>query len=131
MTKIRENMDLRNKRILIVDDDSSFVAMLEYILAGEGYAVETASDGFDALEKDLTALPDLIVLDIMMPKIDGYKFARMIKSNPNTREIKLIICSARANTGDVQRGLELGADAYLCKPFNPDHLLAKIHTLLS
>ena len=131
MTKIRENMDLRNKRLMIVDDDASFVSMLEFILTGEGYAVETATDGFDALEKDLTTLPDIIILDIMMPKIDGYKFARMLKSHPKTREIKLVICSAKASPGDVQRGLELGADAYLCKPFNPDYLLAKIQTLLS
>lgn len=131
MTKIRENMDLKNKKILIVDDDASFVTMLEYILLGEGYAVETAIDGFDALEKELMALPDLIVLDIMMPNIDGYKFTRMIKSHPKTQTIKLLMCSAKAGSGDVQRGLELGADDYICKPFNPDHLLAKIRTLLS
>src|SRR5437879_1093403 len=103
-------------RILVVDDEIYIVHILDFSLGMEGYEVITALDGEQALEKLKTDKPDLIVLDIMMPKLDGYEVCKAIKSNPETRHIPVILLSAKGRNVDQKLGFDVGADDYITKP---------------
>jgi DNA-binding response OmpR family regulator len=117
-------------RILVVDDEIYIVHILDFSLGMEGYEVITALDGEQALEKLKTEKPDLIVLDIMMPKLDGYEVCKSIKSSPDTRHIPVILLSAKGRNVDQKLGFDVGADDYITKPFSPRKLVERINQLL-
>ncbi|MBL7151281.1 MAG: response regulator [Candidatus Omnitrophica bacterium] len=118
------------KRILLVDDEAQLVEMVKMRLEASGYEVLSAFDGQEALDKARKEKPDLIILDLMLPKIDGYKVCRMLKFDEKYKNIPIILFSARAQETDVKLGKEVGADAYITKPFDPPSLLEKIKELL-
>jgi two-component system alkaline phosphatase synthesis response regulator PhoP len=117
-------------KILVVDDEIYIVHILDFSLGMEGYEVVTALDGEQALEKLQSDRPDLIVLDIMMPKLDGYEVCKAIKSDPETRQIPVILLSAKGRNVDQKLGFEVGADDYITKPFSPRKLVERINQLL-
>ena len=117
------------KKILVVDDESDLVAMISIRLEASGYKVVAAYDGQEALEKVRQENPDLIVLDIMIPKLDGYKVCRMLKFDEKYKHIPIILFSARAQESDKKLGERVGANAYITKPFEPKVLLDKIKEL--
>ena len=117
-------------RILVVDDEIYIVHILDFSLGMEGYEVITALDGEAALEKLKTERPDLIVLDIMMPKLDGYEVCKVIKANPDTAHIPVILLSAKGRNVDQKMGFDVGADDYITKPFSPRKLVERINQLL-
>ena len=118
------------KRILLVDDETQLVEMVKIRLEASDYEVLCAYDGQEALDKARKEKPDLIILDLMLPKIDGYKVCRMLKFDEKYKNIPIILFSARAQETDVKLGKEVGADAYISKPFDPPSLLGKIKELL-
>lgn len=120
---------MQNK-ILVTDDSPTIVAMIKEFLGSAGYNVITASDGQEALDKCKKDRPDLIILDLMLPKIDGYKVCAMLKFDKNYSKIPIIILTARAGESDKDLGLEVHADAYITKPFEPDALLTKVKELI-
>ena len=117
-------------RILVVDDEIYIVHILDFSLGMEGYEVITALDGEQALDRLKKDRPDLIVLDIMMPKLDGYEVCKAIKSNPDTRHIPVILLSAKGRNVDQKMGYDVGADDYITKPFSPRKLVERINQLL-
>ena len=118
------------KKILVTDDSPTIVAMIKELLESNGYVVVTASDGQEALDKTKKEKPDLIILDLMLPKIDGYKVCAMLKFDKNYSKIPIIILTARAGESDKELGSEVHADAYVTKPFEPNTLLAKVKELI-
>ena len=118
------------KRILVVDDEADLLEIISLRLQAYDYEVVTAIDGQDGLDKARKEKPDLIILDLMLPKIDGYKVCRMLKFDEKFKQIPIILFTARAQESDVKLGKEVGADAYLTKPFEPEVLLAKIKELI-
>jgi len=118
------------KRILVVDDEVQLVEMVKIRLEANGYEVLSAYDGQEGLEKIRKEKPDLIVLDLMLPKLDGYKVCRMIKFDEKYKNIPIILFSARAQDSDKEMGVQVGANGYITKPFEPKVLLSKIKELL-
>ncbi|HVL32751.1 MAG TPA: response regulator [Actinomycetota bacterium] len=116
---------------MVVDDDRVIQQLVEVNLELEGYEVVKAGDGEEALTAIESFNPDLIVLDVMMPRMDGREVCRRIKGNPETQHIPVIFLSARAQDMDVQSGLELGASAYLTKPFDPVDLIETVERVLA
>ena len=119
-----------SKRILLVDDEKDMVYAVKLQLEANNYEVITASDGQEGLEKARREKPDLIILDLMLPKIDGYKICRMLKFDEKYKKIAIILFTARSQKNDEKVGFEVGADAYITKPFDPKVLLEKIKILL-
>jgi two-component system alkaline phosphatase synthesis response regulator PhoP len=117
-------------KILVVDDEVYIVHILDFSLGMEGYEVVTALDGEQGLEKAFAERPDLIVLDIMMPKLDGYETCKMLKSDERTKDIPVILLSAKGRNIDQKVGFEIGADDYIVKPFSPRKLVERINTIL-
>lgn len=117
-------------RILITEDEGALVAMLRYNLEKEGYRVDEAADGGEALLKVAEAPPDLILLDWMLPSLSGIEVCRQLRRNPATRNIPIIMLTARGEEGDRVRGLDAGADDYVAKPFSPSELIARIRAVL-
>ena len=117
-------------KILVVDDEIYIVHILDFSLGMEGYEVLTALDGEQAIEKAHAEKPDLIVLDIMMPKLDGYETCKALKGDPATREIPVILLSAKGRNVDQKIGFEVGADDYITKPFSPRKLVERINAIL-
>ncbi len=118
------------KRVLVVDDDRVIQQLLEVNLELEGYeVVATAADGKEALEKIGELKPDLVILDIMMPKMDGLEVCRRLRADPDLADIPVILLSARAQDMDIREGLDIGASAYLTKPFDPVELLEVVGRL--
>ncbi|NQT75574.1 MAG: response regulator [Candidatus Omnitrophica bacterium] len=118
------------KRILIVDDEDDLRSMLKFRLEALDYDVLDAVDGQEGLDKARSSRPDLIILDLMLPKLDGFKVCRMLKFDEKHKHIPIIMFTARAQEKDKQIGKEMGADAYITKPFEPDVLLGKMKELL-
>ena len=117
-------------KILVVDDEIYIVHILDFSLGMEGYDVVTATDGEQAIEKAAREKPDLIVLDIMMPKLDGYETCKLLKADPATRAIPVILLSAKGRNVDQKVGFEVGADDYITKPFSPRKLVERINSIL-
>jgi len=117
-------------RILVVDDEIYIVHILDFSLGMEGYEVITALDGEQALDKARAEKPDLIVLDIMMPKLDGYETCKMLKAEAGTKDIPVILLSAKGRNVDQKIGFEVGADDYITKPFSPRKLVERINAIL-
>ncbi len=117
-------------KILVVDDEIYIVHILDFSLGMEGYEVLTALDGEQALEKARAEKPDLIVLDIMMPKLDGYETCKRLKAEDDTKAIPVILLSAKGRNVDQKVGFEVGADDYITKPFSPRKLVERINAIL-
>lgn len=118
-------------RVLVVDDDRVIQQLLEVNLELEGYEVAKASNGEEAIALVRSYKPDLVLLDVMMPKLDGRETCRRIKADPETKDVPIIFLSARAQDMDVNSGLELGASAYVTKPFDPVELLDTVARVLA
>ena len=132
MPATKEAPSVAGKRVLVVDDDRVIQQLLEVNLELEGYQVAgTASDGQEAIAMAAELKPDLILLDIMMPKMDGLEVCRHLKADPKLSKIPIVLLSARAQDMDIREGLEIGADAYLTKPFDPVELLDVVGRLLA
>jgi len=119
------------QRILLVDDEPDLVQMISLRLKSVGYEVVTACDGQEALEQVKQTKPDLLILDLMLPKLDGYKVCRLLKFDERTKELPILIFTARAQEQDIKLASECGADAYLTKPFEAKVLLGKLQELLA
>jgi two-component system, cell cycle response regulator len=126
----RDQTTARSKKVLIVDDDPLNVKLLTSMISGSNYDILKAYDGEEALDVISREHPDLILLDIMMPKIDGYKVLEIVKSSSNTRDIPVILITALDSVEDKVRGMEAGADEFLNKPVNKTELLARVKSLL-
>jgi two-component system alkaline phosphatase synthesis response regulator PhoP len=122
---------MKKGKILVVDDEINITQILEFSIGAEGYEVLTALNGEDAVDKARRELPDLIILDVMMPKIDGYEACRILKANPLTKNIPVILLTAKGRDIDKRLGYEVGAADYIVKPFSPNKLIDRIHEVLS
>jgi two-component system alkaline phosphatase synthesis response regulator PhoP len=118
-------------RIFIADDESGFVSTLRSRLEFEGFEVTTAPDGKSALDRIREDHPDLILLDIMMPAMNGYQVCRELKEDPETSPIPILMLTAKSQESDKFWGKEAGADAYVTKPFDMDELIGQIRGLLN
>jgi len=118
-------------KILVVDDEINITQILEFSIGAEGYEVIAAQNGEEAIDKARREQPDLIILDIMMPIIDGYEACRILKANPLTKNIPVILLTAKGRDIDKRLGYEVGATDYIIKPFSPNKLIDRIHKLLS
>ncbi len=116
-------------KVLAVDDDPVIQRLLQVNLEMEGYEVDLASDGEEALEKVRAFRPDVVLLDVMMPKKDGWQVCAELKADPELREIPVVFLSARAQDADVQKGTDLGVAAYVTKPFDPIDLVELVAEL--
>ena len=116
-------------RVLVVDDDDVIRQLISVNLELEGFEVSTAVDGQDCLEKVKDIRPDVVTLDIMMPRLDGWEAASRLRADPDTADIKVVLLSARAQEADLARGSRIGVDAYLTKPFDPDELIDIVRRL--
>jgi phosphate regulon transcriptional regulator PhoB len=121
---------METKKILIVDDEPDLVELVSYNLRKEGFKVSSASNGEDALEKVRKDGYDLIILDLMLPGIQGAELCRMLRGNPKTETIPVIMLTAKGELADKIRGLETGADDYMTKPFSPKELVARVNAVL-
>jgi DNA-binding response OmpR family regulator len=121
---------MTKKKILVVEDEAELTGAIRIRLEQAGYEVLTAYDGQEGLEKARAENPDLIILDLMLPKLDGYKVCRMLKFDEKYRKIPVVMLTARAQEKDEDLGYEVGADAFITKPFKYQVLLAKITELL-
>jgi DNA-binding response OmpR family regulator len=118
------------KKILIVDDEPNIVMSLEYTFKRQNFEVFIARDGMEALEILKNQLPDMIILDIMMPLVDGFETLQKIKSNEQLNHCKVMFLSAKNKESDIEKGLSLGADAYLTKPFSIKKVVDQVNELL-
>lgn len=118
------------QKILVVDDDLDTLKLIGTTLEKQGYIIVAAKDGVEAMEKVAEQRPDLILLDVMMPKMDGYEVTRRLRSDPNTKNIPIVLFTAKGQVDDKVAGLEVGADEYLTKPTHPAELIARVRNLL-
>jgi len=116
-------------RVLVVDDDEVIRRLIAVNLQLEGFEVETAVDGQDCLDKVTDIDPDVITLDVMMPRLDGWETAVQLRRSPDTAHIKVVLITARAQEDDKTRGAWVGADAYLTKPFDPNEMIRVVREL--
>ncbi len=121
---------MKKNRILVVEDEESLLKLESILLSSKGYNVTGVMDGKSALEEVMARRPDLVILDIMLPEIDGFEVCRRIKENPATSTIPVVMLTAKKNSLDVARGTEVGADAYLTKPFKSAKVIEVIEELL-
>lgn len=118
------------KRVLIVDDEPNIVTALEFLLQKNGYEVKVAANGEDALAQLDAFRPQLVLLDVMMPKVSGYEVCQRMRAHPQWRQIKIVILSAKGREVEVSKGMSLGADLYVTKPFSSAELVATLDKLL-
>jgi DNA-binding response OmpR family regulator len=118
------------KKILVVEDDEDLVELLRFSLKNAGFAIGTAGDGVEALKKARTVSPDLILLDLMLPELDGFAVCEILRQDPATASVPILMLTAMS--GELARvaGLEAGANDYMTKPFSPRQLIARVQTLL-
>ena len=116
-------------RVLVVEDERDVAELIRYNLTKEGYDVIVAPTGADAVKRTREVLPDLVLLDIMVPELNGWEVCRRLKQDPDTRNIPVIMVTGRVEEGDKVLGFEIGADDYVTKPFSPRELLARIRAV--
>ena len=119
-----------SKTILIADDEPNIVISLEYLLQREGYRVQVARDGQEALDTIASAAPDLVLLDVMLPRVSGFQVCQKIRENPAWNRMRVVMLTAKGRDVEMSKGIALGADAYITKPFSTRELLARIGALL-
>lgn len=119
------------KTVLIVDDEPNIVLSVEFLMKREGHEVQTAGDGQEALDKIAEDRPDLVILDVMMPRKNGFEVCAEIRANPDLAGLPILILTAKGREGEMKKGLSLGADAYITKPFSTHELVAKVNELLA
>jgi len=119
------------KKILIVDDEPNIVMTLEYTFKKLDFEVYIARDGSEALHILENNIPDVVLLDIMMPNVDGYQTLNYIKKNDSLKNTKVVFLTAKNKASDIEKGLKLGADKYLTKPFSVKKIVSEIHELLN
>jgi DNA-binding response OmpR family regulator len=122
---------IEQKKILIADDNENIREALSYLLEDEGYKLWLAKDGADALKQVREVRPDVLLLDIMMPEINGYDVCRTIKNDPDLKKTYIIMLTAKGQVAEQERGKEVGADEYVVKPFSPMEILTKIKNILT
>ena len=118
------------KKILIADDEPNIVVSLEFLMKQQGYEVKVARDGEEALAAVAAFGPDLILLDVMMPRMSGYDLCQKLRENPAWQGIRIVMLSAKGRDVEVTKGMAVGADAYVTKPFSTKDLLARVRELL-
>jgi two-component system alkaline phosphatase synthesis response regulator PhoP len=121
---------MAKEKILVVDDEEDILELLKYNLSREGYQVSCTTSGEKTLSLVKTQTPDLILLDLMLPGMDGLEVTRRLKDNPNTKNVPIVMLTAKGEEADIVTGLELGADDYVTKPFSPRILLARVRAVL-
>jgi len=116
--------------VLVVEDSVTQREMIEDLLKGSGLTVKTAGDGVEALEQMQGNCPDIVVMDIVMPRMNGYELCRRIKTDPKTERVPVVMCSSKGEEFDRYWGMKQGADAYISKPFQPQELVGTVKQLL-
>ena len=119
------------KKILLVDDEQDIVETLKFVLESEGYTCFCAYNGEDGLKLAKEVMPDLMILDVMMPKINGFKISRLLKYDAKYKNIPIVMLTARTQDTDKQIGEETGADVYITKPFDLDNIISTVNNLLN
>ncbi len=122
---------MKKNRILVVEDEESLLKLESILLSSKGYNVTGVMDGKSAVQEITTNKPDLVILDIMLPELDGFEVCRIIKENPDTRHIPIVMLTAKKNSQDFARGMQVGADAYITKPFKSAKVIETIQGLLN
>ena len=120
----------RPGRVLVIEDEQDVAELIRYNLAKEGYEVRVVANGVDGLKQARESRPDMILLDIMVPQLNGWEVCRRLKQEPDTREVPVIMVTGRVEEGDKVLGFEMGADDYVTKPFSPRELLARIRAVI-
>jgi DNA-binding response OmpR family regulator len=118
------------KKVLVCDDEPYIVESVSYVVRKAGYEVVIAEDGLEALNAGKREKPDLIFLDIMMPKLSGYEVCRQLKEDPETRDAYIVMLTARGQEEDERKALDMGADEFMTKPFSPRKMRAKLEEVL-
>ncbi|MFQ5883049.1 MAG: response regulator transcription factor [Candidatus Methylomirabilales bacterium] len=116
--------------VLVIDDEVHIIKIIEYKLRAAGHTVISARDGIEGVERAKVERPDLILLDIMMPRMDGFQALEILKENPETQAIPVLMLTVKGREGDRRRGLRMGVVEYLTKPFSPSELLHRINAVL-
>jgi DNA-binding response OmpR family regulator len=118
------------KKILIVDDSGTSLLMAKMVLSQEAYELLTAKDGLEALQAAAAEPPDLVLLDVVMPRMDGFEACRQLRARAETHDTPILMVTTRGEEANIERGYESGCTDYICKPINPMELLAKVRTYL-
>lgn len=118
------------KRILLVDDEPNILLAIEFLLKKEGYTIQKAFDGQQALELAATFRPDIVVLDVMMPELDGFEVAQRIRNTPSFDDVRIIFLTAKGTPSDKMRGYSSGGEVYLIKPFDNDELVRIVNEIV-
>lgn len=118
------------RRVLIVEDDAPILRQIEFTLQSNGFEVETATTGVEALKAMMRHRPDLLITDIMMPEMDGHELAMSVRADPELKEVPIIMLTARTQDEDMMQGYQSGTDLYLTKPFDPDELVTFVRRIL-
>lgn len=121
---------MAKQRVVVVDDEEDILELVEYNLAKEGFYVECVTTGEAAIKQARDGKPDVLVLDLMLPGVDGLEVCRTLKNDPDTRNIPIVMLTAKGDEADIVTGLELGADDYITKPFSPKVLVARVRAVL-
>ena len=124
-------MTVKQKKVLVVDDEPFICRSLSFVLRKENYEVLEAHNGEEALEAIRTHRPDLVFLDVMMPKVNGFEVTELVKSDPDLRRTKIILLTAKGQDSDRETGRKLGADDYMTKPFSPTKILERARQILA
>ena len=119
------------KKILIADDEQNIVISLEFLMKREGYQVSIAADGEEAVARIRAEKPDLVLLDVMMPKKRGFEVCQEVKADPALQSVRILMLTAKGRDTEVAKGLALGADAYMTKPFSTKELVERVRSLLA
>ena len=119
-----------SKSILIADDEPSSVISVEFLLKREGYEISVARDGEEALESIRAKRPDLVILDVMMPKRNGFEVCEALRADPDLTGVRILMLTAKGRDAEMSKGLALGADAYIAKPFSTRDLVTRVNSLL-
>jgi DNA-binding response OmpR family regulator len=119
------------KKILVIEDDPATSRLVDYSLRHEGYQVISASNGLEGLRKAISESPDLVILDVMLPGMDGFEICHRLKSEPATAQLPILMFSAKAQEIDKDTGIKVGADDYLTKPAAPSEIVSRVEKLLA